>query len=412
MSKFDLNLNNYTKVELEEMFQLTPIYTDTDLLQKEQILRENILSDGAVEPMVKIQTLKFIEQAKQILLADKAPTLAVATIKPEPAMVPTQIYMPTHPSEYFPGWINPVKKHNRTINLNIDTKFRESYYVTQSSNFHINLPIKVNSVVNMTLSAIEFPPTAFYSVSKMLGNNFFWLRAGSEAASDLEETVVIIPDGNFTAPDAVELINTFLQTLSTSTYLQYIYFSVNENASGTSGSSQLLVAVNESYPFAVPFNFIIDLQADITGAPDYSTPLPLKLGWKLGFRNGIYTNNSAYITEGVLNLAGASYLYLAIDDYNNANNTFFSAFNESVLNKNILARVAVQSSVSSAVTFSNIGLVTTPREYYGPVNIEKMQIQMLDEYGRIINLNNMDYSFCLTFTTGEDVPAMYNAPAL
>ncbi len=411
MSKFDLNLNNYTKVELEEMFQLTPIYTDTDLLQKEQVLRENILSDGAVEPMVKIQTLKFIEQAKQILLAGKAPSLAVATIKPEPAMVPTQVYMPTHPSEYFPGWVNPVKKRNRSIVLNIDTRFRESYYVTQPSNFHINLPMKINSVVNMELSAIEFPPTAFYSVSKMLGNNFFWLRAGSEAAGDLEETVVIIPDGNFTAPDAVELINTFLQTLSTSTYLQYIYFSVNENATGTSGSSQLLVAVNESYPFAIPFNFIIDLQADINGVADYSTPLPLKLGWKLGFRNGIYTNNSAYVTEGVLNLAGASYLYLAIDDYNNANNTFFSAFNESVLNKNILARVAVQSSVSSAVTFSNIGLVTTPREYYGPVNIEKMQIQMLDEYGRIINLNNMDYSFCLTFTTGEDVPAMYNAPA-
>ena len=411
MSKFDLNLNNYTKVELEEMFQLTPSYTDTDLLQKEQILRENILSDGAVEPMVKIQTLKFIEQAKQILLADKAPTLAVATIKPEPAPVPTQIYMPTHPSEYFPGWVNPVKKRNRSIVLNIDTRFRESYYVTQPSNFHINLPMKINSVVTMELSAIEFPPTAFYSVSKMLGNNFFWLRAGSEAAGDLEEIVVIVPDGNFTAPDAVTLINTFLATLSTSTYLQYIYFSVNENASGTSGSSQLLVAVNESYPFSVPFNFIIDLQADINGVPDYSTPLPLKLGWKLGFRNGIYINNSAYVSEGVLNLAGASYLYLAIDDYNNANNTFFSAFNESLLNKNILARVAVQSSVSAAVTFSNIGLITTPREYYGPVNIEKMQIQMLDEYGRIINLNNMDFSFCLTFTTGEDVPSMYNAPA-
>jgi hypothetical protein len=411
MSKFDLNLKNYTNVELEEMFQLTPIYTDTELLQKEQVLRENIMADGAVEPIVKIQTLKFIEQAKQMLLADKAPTLAVATIKPEPAKVPTQIYMPTHPSEYFPGWVNPVKKRNRNIVLNIDTRFRESYYVTQSSNFHINLPMKINSVVNMELSAIEFPPTAFYSVSKMLGNNFFWLRAGSTSAGDLEETEIIIPDGNFTAYDAVELINTFLATLSTTTYLQYIYFSVNENASGTSGSSQLLVAVKESYPFGTPFNFIIDLQANINGLPDYSTPLPLKLGWKLGFRNGIYVNNSAYVSEGVLNLAGASYLYLAIDDYNNANNTFFSAFNESLLNKNILARVAVQSSVSSAVTFSNIGLITTPREYYGPVNIEKMQIQMLDEYGRIINLNNMDFSFCLTFTSGEDVPTMYNAPA-
>lgn len=411
MSKFDLNLKNYTKVELEEMFQLTPTYTDTDLLQKEQVLRENILSDGAVEPMVKIQTLKFIEQAKQMLMADKAPTLAVATIKPEPAPVPTQIYMPTHPSEYFPGWVNPVKKRNRSIVLNIDTRFRESYYVTQSSNFHINLPMKINSVVNMQLSAIEFPPTAFYSVSKMLGNNFFWLRAGSATAGDLEEIAIIVPDGNFTAPNAVDLINTFLQTQITSTYLQYIYFSVNENATATSGSSQLIVAVNESYPFATPFQFIIDLQADITGAPDYSTPLPLKLGWKLGFRNGIYINNSAYVSEGVLNLAGASYLYLAIDDYNNANNTFFSAFNESLLNKNIIARVAVQSSVSAAVTFSNIGLVTTPREYYGPVNIEKMQIQMLDEYGRIINLNNMDFSFCLTFTTGEDVPGMYNVVA-
>jgi hypothetical protein len=35
----------------------------------------------------------------------------------------------------------------------------------------------------------------------------------------------------------------------------------------------------------------------------------------------------------------------------------------------------------------------------------------LDEYGRIINLNNMDFSFCLTFTTGEDVPTMYNVAA-
>jgi len=406
MSKFDLNLKNYTNVELEEMFQLTPNYTDSDLLQKEQVLRENILNDDSVDQIVKIQTLKFIEQAKQLLLSNKEPSLAVATIKPEPAKIPTQIYMPTHPSEYFPGWINPVKKHNRSIVLNIDTRFRESYYVTQPSNFHINLPMKINSVVNMQLSAIEFPPTAFYAISKMLGNNFFWVRAGTDTADDLETAVIILPDGNFTPFDAVAFINTYLQSLTTTTYLQYIYFSVNENATGTSGSSQLLVAINTSYPFGVPFNFIIDLQADINGTPDYSTPLPLKLGWKLGFRNGVYVNNSAYVSEGVINLAGASYLYLAIDDYNNANNTFFSAFNESLLNKNILARIAVQSSVAEAITFSNIGLVTTPREYYGPVNIEKMQIQMLDEYGRIINLNNMDYSFCLSFTTGQDVPTM------
>ena len=131
----------------------------------------------------------------------------------------------------------------------------------------------------------------------------------------------------------------------------------------------------------------------------------MKLGWKLGFRNGKYTGNSAYVTEGVASLSGASYLYLAVNDYNNYSNTFFSAFNQSLLNKDIVARIAVQSSRNSAITYSNIGRITTPRQYYGPVDIEKMQVQMLDEYGRILNLNNMDFSFVLEFKTGTQVAA-------
>ena len=32
-----------------------------------------------------------------------------------------------------------------------------------------------------------------------------------------------------------------------------------------------------------------------------------------------------------------------------------------------------------------------------------MNIQLLDEYGRVIDLNNMDYSFCLTFQSVYDL---------
>ena len=404
MSKFDLNIDNYSKLELEEIFDLPNSYTRDILEEKSYGLKDNINNDTNVDNVIKIKTIQFLETAKNILMKDKEPSLAVTTIKDSPAPVPTQIYNPTHPSEYFPGWDNDVKYHKRSIYLNIDSRFRDNYYTSQSSNFHLTLPLKINSVVNMKLAAIEFPPTAFFSVSKLLENNFFWLRAGSESGGDLEETIVTIPDGSFISSQITELINTFLQSLTTTTYLQYIYFDVNENLQGNSGSSQLIVAVNESYPFTTPFEFIIDLQADIKGKPDYSTPLPLKLGWKLGFRSGIYTSNSSYISEGIVNLAGASYLYLAIDDYNNANNTFYSAFNESLLNKNILARLAVSSSVRTAVTFSNIGRITPPREYYGPVNIERMHIQVLDEYGRNINLNNMDFSFCLSFNTASSAP--------
>jgi len=412
MANFDLNIKNYTQKDLEEIFNLKSSYQVSELEDNASKLAKNITSNTDISEDVKKKTIAFITKGRDLLETYALPNLSVVELKSQPKSLPPSMYHPTHPSDYFPPMINPVKKENRNIVLNIDSRFRDNYYVTQPSNFHAVLPMKINSVVNMKLSAIEFPPTAFFSVSKTLANNFFWVRAGSETAGDLEETLIEMPDGNYTPLDTTTLFNTYMQSLTTTTYLQYIYFSVNQNDANTSGSGQLVVGIVESFPFSTPFKFEIDLQAAKNGAPDFSTPLPLKLGWKLGFRNGKYTGNSAYITEGVLNLNGASYVYLSIDDYNNYNNTFFSAFNESLLNKNILARIAVQSSRGNAITFSNIGIVSTAREYYGHVNIERLHIQMLDEYGRNINLNNMDFSFVLSFTTGKRVAEWPNAPSI
>ena len=41
--------------------------------------------------------------------------------------------------------------------------------------------------------------------------------------------------------------------------------------------------------------------------------------------------------------------------------------------------------------------VNRSRQYFGPVNIEKMRITLYDEYGRQIILNNMDWSCALMF---------------
>ena len=37
------------------------------------------------------------------------------------------------------------------------------------------------------------------------------------------------------------------------------------------------------------------------------------------------------------------------------------------------------------------------REYFGPVDIERLQISLIDEYGRKLDLNNMDWSMTLVF---------------
>jgi hypothetical protein len=78
-------------------------------------------------------------------------------------------------------------------------------------------------------------------------------------------------------------------------------------------------------------------------------------------------------------------------------------FNSSILNKDILARISLQTPTFSILEQNNLSIVTTPREYFGPVNLQNFQIQLLDEYGRIVNLNNMDFSFCINLITVYDV---------
>ena len=118
----------------------------------------------------------------------------------------------------------------------------------------------------------------------------------------------------------------------------------------------------------------------------------------------MHSNNLNYVSEGIVDTKGSKYLFLVVDDYKNSvNNSFISVFNSSILNKNILARISLQTNLLNVLEQNNLNLVTTPREYFGPVDIQILNVQLLDEYGRIVDLNNMDFSFCLTLTTVYDL---------
>jgi hypothetical protein len=73
------------------------------------------------------------------------------------------------------------------------------------------------------------------------------------------------------------------------------------------------------------------------------------------------------------------------------------------LNNNILARISLQSRFFDVQLSNNLNIITNPREYFGPINIKNMNVQLLDEYGRVVDLNNMDFSFCLTLVTAYDI---------
>jgi hypothetical protein len=252
----------------------------------------------------------------------------------------------------------------------------------------------------MQLSAIELP-TTYYVVSKQYGNNFFNLTVTTSVTTT--STVIEIPGGNYDQNSIMYAINNQL-ALAGAPY-SHISFAVNLTAA-TTGSGQTIVGLVPVVPPATETitAFELNFQANIYGNPDQGTPLPLKLGWLLGFRNGIYINNLNYVSEGIIDIKGPRYFFLVLDDHNNSvNNGFYSAFNSSMLNKNILARISLQVNTFNILEQNSLNLITTPREYFGPVNLQNLNIQLLDEYGRTVDLNNMDYSFCITLTTVYDI---------
>ena len=414
---FDLNIENYATEELIQMFELPTNFDENIVKINETKIKDKINNNTEINNKTKVETLKFITEAKNLILKfleKRNPTNTMEKFKNNLSQIyhtdyelkstnlldtdehmvqnrKEKSYINSLPSEFFSGVINPLTKKTVIKNLNIDSRFRENYYSSSSSNFNANLPININNIVQMQLTSIEMP-TTYYIISKQYGNNFFSLSVNGSTS------MVFIPSGNYNQTNLLNAINNQISLLGAPFNL--VAFVLNLT-SGTSGSGQTMVGeITSGTVTSIELNF----QTDKNGIDDKGTPLPLKFGWILGFRNGNYINNLNYVSEGVLDLTGPKYVYLVLDDYNNnVNNNFYSAFNSSILNKNILARISLQTSAFNILHQNNLNLITTPRQYFGPVNLQTINVQILDEYGRILDLNNMDFSFCISLTTLYDL---------
>jgi len=447
---FDLNIENYTTNELIEMFELQPNFDKKNLEIKEAKLVESIMNNRQINKETKVQTINFLTKAKNIILNEiinpiiediqgdlqkkATPFIADLQKKAEPFVETIQeraqrmfrslggsnelirsnledssdhmvqvkegdLYAPAHPVEFMRGIINPIKKRVVRKSLNIDTRFRDNYYSTSSTNFNLNLPLNIENVILMQLNAIELPLT-FYSISKQYGNNFFTIKVALNDGS-ISTTIIDIPSGNYIQDTMIGSINQQLALAGP----PFVFIKFQANLTGPTGTGQTLVGIDSTIVGSNTVTYIeLDFQADRNGLEDRNTPLPLKFGWKLGFRNGIYTGNLNYVSESLIDVSGPRYLFLVIDDYNNnVNNNIYSAFNSSILNKNILARLTLHPPNFFILNNDTYTLSSQPREYFGPINLQTMNIQLLDEYGRVVDINNMDFSFCLTLITVYDL---------
>tara|TARA_Y100001970_G_scaffold289208_1_gene418808 strand:+ start:8665 stop:10719 length:2055 start_codon:yes stop_codon:yes gene_type:complete len=113
-------------------------------------------------------------------------------------------------------------------------------------------------------------------------------------------------------------------------------------------------------------------------------------------------NGVSFVSEGIYDSIGNQYLYVVVDDYNyNNSENVMAIYNESVNNSYILARITktgwapdIRGDLWDVNSISN-DISSKARKYFGPVDIQKLHIKIVDKYGRVVDLNEMDFSMAL-----------------
>jgi hypothetical protein len=435
MAEMDLNINNYSITDLESFFQIkSGKYTSSRVDQREYEIREQLLSSGHINKKFKRDLIAFLKEAKtrllQTLPQEKPPTTIPKNAILDKDQVPRSEELatsrvpliierpPTHyinvqTSEYYQGTMNPLNTRTITKYITVDSRFRDRYTQCSSSNFMINLPTRINKVVSMQLTSLELP-TGFYSISASYGNNFFFMQIFQKIGGVGTEydRVIVIPDGNYTAQGLIEEINNILAPLDASGNLidttdafSYIQFLLVASDDG-SGSSKVIVRPNPEYP-AVIANIeevVLNFATDVNGNID-TRYISSKLGWNLGFIKMMYSGDVEYIGEKIIEPNAIKYIYLAVDDYNKSvNNTFMTAFEQNGLKPNVLARISMHGKgYENVIINDNYTILTEPRTYFGPVDIQRLHITLFDDHGRTLHMNYSDYSFCLKLVVMYDL---------
>jgi len=371
---FDLDLQKYSIQELHELIQVDNPCSFEQIQENSEKLKDSIKQDDVLEDSKRHKVISFIEDAVERLYQHYGHSTKIQSRLPGLIEEPIVKSLPT---KYAKGANDPLHRESVTKIISIDSKFRKQYYQTEPSDFQVTLNAPVKNVVRMTLNALELPNSMF-PISRDQGNNKFEIRDVSEN----EFKTVEIPNGSYNYGAIVNAVMFAINNLGG----VYADYQVGHSEEPVNARIILRSSTdNTGNKFELRF---------FDGSPDQN--ILNTLGWILGFRLNYYKGNDIYVGEGLYNGGGLNYILLRIDDFNkNSNDQFISNYAQSILRDNILARVQMRAQTFSTNYTTNSNIISHKREYFGPVTIEKMRIQILNEYGQKVDLNNMDYSLAL-----------------
>lgn len=278
------------------------------------------------------------------------------------------------------GVINPNKTITYKKELHFDSRFRDNYGApnTSAASFLFNLPEEIDNVVSLRLTSIAVPSIPI-TISKSNGNNSFFI----------DNTLITVPDGIYNLTELLTAINA---KIGEQVGPDIVFSQATNNKDKTT------ITNSSGIPILITFY-----------KRENCTNFMTTLGWFLGFRvASVSVNNGASITSSALfDNNFVDYLYFAADDFQrNVSNNNIVYLNKTTINNNILGKI--YRSPESGIYFLNTKNTSSgyeadrSRTYFGPVRLSKFKFSLLDKFGNLVDMSNMDYSFTL------DIEVLYD----
>ena len=355
------------------------------------------------------------------------------------------------------GYINPNLKNIISRTVCIDSQYRYNIFPysfndinspSLNTNFTIDLSEPLFNILSISLYSVQIP-TSWYNIDSFIGNNCFEVESSGNTYS------YSITPGNYTATQLQNELNNISSGSSGLTGLDFSYnsilnkFVITNNSSfnvniyffktnGFIDTSNCKVCnsntfQNNSFGWTIGFR----------NTPDNSGNIVLYL------QNGNSTTAQANV-----DLYGPKYCMVVIDDFNKnrvnkglinssllgpitklpeySSEDNLSCFNNEEVYQRLPQRKLTQAqlytlnsvrtnmkiekyrfnapttndiiglipidknNISNGVIVSyGVDILQNTREYFGPVDIERLKVKLVDDKGRIINLNGLDWSFSL-----------------
>ena len=434
---FDLDTSNYSKEDYYEIFNLDKSLSITESLVKEKhkTLLNNIKNENMDEEQ-KNEISNFLTECKKNLLEiikkDGNYKLINSDFIQDMNHSVTfnnshQVIKKDGSDEYHTNKINPLPKNTTSTLLNINTKFRKNFYQTSATDFVLDLPEEFKNVVSITVVSVQVP-NSNYTFCSSYGTNEFTVEL-FDVSGNLDNTewgnpdrvnetkVIKIKEGIYTGPILQDYLNTHVFSRGDLKRIGCKYDGISRKFRFFRDFRTYQEGGIEDTE-KIKRRFNIDFRLN----EDKNRPIQMNMGWILGYRQQYYNWEEDYVDasgvnfkldqgynpEAVYDNLGSRYFILCIDDFNkNYSNTLSSPFTESVFNNE--TSIAKVPNNPNSINFDDI-FYQSRRNYFGPVNIKKLKIQLLDELGRVVDLNKNDFSFSIQIEQLYDVHLnkMYN----